>query len=273
MIKAICSYCMLQVPAARPFTKNCPSARRCYLCGQPGHIAADCHQGNYQGMSQRGAEASQELSATKSAGVVVAAVQPSAAVTRGVLDNKEVDMMLDSGSSVSLIEESVAANFSTETNTISSSLTLVSAAGKNIPTLVSITLPIQLETIQANHSRVTVHFLINPVILGLSFLHQYKIVVDFSSKPIQISTPDPSDLKLQNFLPLFDSTRKSKAKICAIEMLKEPTEEAIDDSAVSLFVNSLDNEYDMLPNVLYQHYYHYLNSTRVYFRHHWAAPP
>ena len=34
--------------------RNCPLARRCYLCGQPGHIARDFHQGNYQGMSQRG---------------------------------------------------------------------------------------------------------------------------------------------------------------------------------------------------------------------------
>ena len=40
----------------------------------------------------RGVGASQELSPTKSAGVVAAAVQPSAAVTRGVLDSKEVNM-------------------------------------------------------------------------------------------------------------------------------------------------------------------------------------
>ena len=40
-------------------------------------------------------------------------------------------MMLDSGSSISLIEESVAASFSTEANTTPSSLKLVSAAGDN----------------------------------------------------------------------------------------------------------------------------------------------
>ena len=50
-------------------------------------------------MSQ-GAGTSQELSPTKLAGVVAAAVQPCAAVTRGVLNNKELDMMLDSGSSM-----------------------------------------------------------------------------------------------------------------------------------------------------------------------------
>ena len=64
------------------------------------------------------------------------------------------------------IEESVAASFSTEANTTSSSLTLVSAAGENIPTLGSITMPIQLGTLQANHSLVIVCSLVNPVILG-----------------------------------------------------------------------------------------------------------
>ena len=70
----------------------------------------------------RGSGVSQELSLTKSAGVVAAAVQPSVAVTCKVLDNKEVNMMLDSGSS---IEESVAANLRTKTNTTPSSLKLV----------------------------------------------------------------------------------------------------------------------------------------------------
>ena len=37
----------------------------------------------------------------------------------------------------------------------------------------------------------------------------------------------------------------NKAKICSIEVLKEPTEETIDDCAVPLFLHSLDNVYDM----------------------------
>ena len=40
--------------------------------------------------------------------------------------------------------------------------------------------------------------------------------------------------------------RKTKPRyVCAIELLKEPTEEAINDCAVPLFVNSIDNEYDI----------------------------
>ena len=175
----------------------------------------------------RGGGASQELSPTKSAGVVAAAIQPSAAVTQGVLDNKEINMMLDLGSSISLIEESVAVSLRTKTNTTPSPLKLVSVAGRDIPTLGCITLPIQLGTLQVNHSLVIVHSLIN------------------SSNPIKVSIPDASDLNSADFVSLFDATRKSKAKVCAIELLKEPTQEAIDDCAVPLFVDSLDNKYDL----------------------------
>ena len=117
----------------------------------------------------------------------------------------------------------------------------MSTAGDNIPILGCITLPIQLGTLQANHSLVIVHSLINPLMLGLDFLHKHRIVVDFSSTPIKISIPDASDLNLRDLVPLFDATKKNKGKICAIEVLKEPTKEAIDDSAVPLLVQSLDN--------------------------------
>ena len=87
---------------------------------------------------------SQALSPTKLAGAVVAAVRPTTAVIQGALGNKEVDMMVDSGSSISLNEQNVAAGFSTEANVTESSIRLVSAAGDNIPTLWSITLSVHL---------------------------------------------------------------------------------------------------------------------------------
>ena len=140
--------------------------------------------------------------------------------------------MLDFGSSMSLIEESVAASLGTKTNTAPSSLKLVSATDKDIPTLGCIILHIQLGTLQVNHSLVIVRSLINPVILGLDFLHKHRIIIDFSSNPIKVSILDTSDLNSEDFISLFDATKKSKAKICTIELLKAPTQEAIDDCAV-----------------------------------------
>ena len=154
-------------------------------------------------------------------------------------------MMVDSGSSVSLIEQSVAAGFLTKSNVTESSVTLVSAAGDNIPTLGSITLSVRLGPLRTNHSLVIVNSLISPVILGLDFLCKHKITVDFSSSPVNLTIPQASDRNLQDLVPLFDANKKSKAKICAVEALTEPSEESIDECAVPLFVDSVCNEYDV----------------------------
>ena len=55
--------------------------------------------------------------------------------------------MLDLGSSVSLIEESIAANFSVEKTTAPVVLTLVSVAGEDIPVLDCMTLPLCVGTL------------------------------------------------------------------------------------------------------------------------------
>ena len=51
------------------------------------------------------------------------------------------------------------------------------------------------------------------MILDLESLHKHKIVVDFSSNPIKTSTPDASNLNLQDFTSLHDAVKKNKGKI------------------------------------------------------------
>ena len=75
--------------------RNCPAARRCFKCGQPGHLARECQSGNANGASQELTRPSSGVGSV----VVVAAVRSSAAVIKGNLAQREVDMMVDSGSS------------------------------------------------------------------------------------------------------------------------------------------------------------------------------
>ena len=87
--------------------------------------------------------------------VVVAAVRPNAATTLGMLGECKVEM-LDSGSSISLIQESTAASFTTEHKITPSGLQLTSASGDNIPIIGCMTLPVYIGELQTTHPLVVV---------------------------------------------------------------------------------------------------------------------
>ena len=79
--------------------------------------------------ASEGAETPQEpVSPPNVVSVVVAAVKSNAAITRGMLGKTEVDVMLDSGSSISLIQESIAMELSVERTPPPVGLTLVSSS-------------------------------------------------------------------------------------------------------------------------------------------------
>ena len=104
---------------------------------------------------------------------MVAVVCPSAAIIWGKIGDKKVEIMLDSGSSISLIQESIVTPFSDLNKISPSGLQLTSASGDNIPILGCITLPLCLGELQTSHPLVVVKSLITPVILGLDFLQKY----------------------------------------------------------------------------------------------------
>ena len=103
----------------------------------------------------------------------------------GASDNK-VEIMLDSGSSISLIQESIATPFSDKNKICPSGLQLTSASGDNIPILGCITLPVCIGELQTAHPLVVVKSLITPVILGLDFLQKYRMILDFTSSSVKI---------------------------------------------------------------------------------------
>ena len=84
--------------------QQCPKSRECFVCGHPGHIAKDCQSGNGRGAFRQGQgrPPCAQVRPPSVSNVVVAAVCPSAAVLKGRLGDIEVDILLDSGSTVSL---------------------------------------------------------------------------------------------------------------------------------------------------------------------------
>ena len=201
--------------------------------------------GKRQRGASEGAETPQEpINPPSVVSVVVAAVKSNAATTRGIVENTEVYMMLDSGSSVSLIQESVLKDLATRKESPPTGLTLVSAAGEDIPVLGCVTVTLSVGTLQVTHPLIIVPSLIAPVILGLDFLQKHGLVLDFTASPVKIRSCTNQPTCVQDVKPLLDSVRQVKNKICAVKAIAETTEESIDDCAVPLFGKNLV-EFDM----------------------------
>ena len=120
--------------------------------------------------------------------MVVAAVKSNAAIAREIVENTEVYMMLDSGSSVYLIQESVLKDLATKKESPPTGLTLVSAAGEDIPVLGCVTVTSSVGTLQVTHLLIIVPSLIAPVILVLDFLQKHGLVLNFTVSPVKIQS-------------------------------------------------------------------------------------
>ena len=104
--------------------------------------------------------------------VVVAAVRSNTVVVRGELGLRSMDMMLDSGSSVSLIREDVLSQLSEVCSAPPRELRLVTAAGEAIPVAGYVSVPVQLGQVRVMHPFVVVMhpFLVVKSLLLGSFL-------------------------------------------------------------------------------------------------------
>ena len=96
-------------------------------------------------------------------------------------------MMLDSGSTISLIKESVVTGLPAVKQLASNELQLVSAAGEPIPVVGRVVLPVQVGGLHVEHPMIVVQSLITQVILGMDFLQKHGLVLDFTTSPVNIT--------------------------------------------------------------------------------------
>ena len=94
--------------------------------------------------------------------------------------------MLDSGSSVSLIREDVLTQLSEVCSAPPRELRLVTAAGEAIPVVGYMSVPVRLGQVNVVHPFVVVKSLIAGVILGIDFLQQHRLVLDFAYSLIKV---------------------------------------------------------------------------------------
>ena len=113
--------------------------------------------------------------------VTVAVVRSQATTVKGELSGKAVDVMLDSGSSVSLVQSSTLTGMKDVVGVqCARSLRLVTASGDQLPILRHIRTHVKLGEYNVMHDFVVVDSLVTPVILGIDFLQQNGLVLDFT---------------------------------------------------------------------------------------------
>ena len=156
--------------------------------------------------------------------IIIAAVKSEASTVKGRIGEREMDIMLDSGSSVSLLrEEAIKAMRGVTKRRYVQDTRLVTAAGEELPILDQVTVCVKLSKVDQAHHFLVVGKLITSVILGIDFLQQQGLLLDFRTTPVTVlSTADATkaeaiDIEEDEVLlkTLLANSRKIRNKACS----------------------------------------------------------
>ena len=120
--------------------------------------------------------------------VTVATVRNNATVINGMVGGVAVEIMLDTGSAVSLLRCTEALSMNTyKTSPTCSSIKLVTALGEPLPIISCVEATVNVtDKFATSHQFLIVDSLIYPVILGTDFLYKHHMCLDFTSSPVTV---------------------------------------------------------------------------------------
>ena len=152
--------------------------------------------------------------------------------------------MLDSGSSVSLVERQALSHTCGWTSTESPErLQLVTASGENLPIMDYIRAPVRIGELNLMHDFVVVEKLVAPVILGVDFLHANSLMLDFCTNPVSICHTQPCMSHAeQELLPVYKSACETKSKVCATAAINNAHTDIVNECAIPVFGDAVKYE-------------------------------
>eukprot|EP00731_Ephydatia_muelleri_P006112 Em0003g360a len=150
----------------------------CYNCDRPGQIARNCRQQP----SENGIETVARAPAhpdgfLKPQEYITAAMTDKVTIVNGKLEGNDVRIMLDSGSSVSLIDKGSVPKQCIVSGQMPQ---LQTADGHKLTVMGTVKANLQLEQFSTEHGFLVTNSLITPVILGIDFLSKHKVRLDYS---------------------------------------------------------------------------------------------
>ena len=110
---------------------------------------------------------------------------------KGEVGCTAVDIMLDSGSSVSLLRnQDIEHMKQVQPLEKTSEVKFVTASGDSLPIIIHVQAPVQVGNFRTMHHFVVAGCSIYPVILGINFLQQNELTLDFTSIPVSVKHND-----------------------------------------------------------------------------------
>ena len=114
--------------------------------------------------------------------------EDGAATLTGELAGKPMEMMLDSGSAVSLVLKEEADKLQDKlTNITIPQVRLITASGEPLQIAGRVQASVKICQLNVIHQFLVVDKLVTPVILGLDFLQQHNLILNFASRPVTIN--------------------------------------------------------------------------------------
>ena len=174
--------------------------------------------------------------------VVVVTIRSKAATTQGKIGGMEVEIMLDSGLSVSLIQRTVLARAQGVVQWKNAlPLQLVTASSDPLPIVEQVRAPIKLSELHLMHNFAVVENLVCPIIVGTDFLQEHGLVLDFTTPSVTVRAhtelaPKPMSSEVgDDVSPLFRASQKWRTKACAVATIPS-SENVIEECAIPNFL-------------------------------------
>ena len=182
--------------------------------------------------------------------VTVATIKTDVVILKAYFGTNQTEMMLDSGSAVSLVRQDIVKNCNIISQMPLPQIQLVTALGDKLPIKDYVKVPIEVQGKKLTHDFLVVDKLITPVILGIDFLQKHGLTLNFSHSPVVISTTThtASTATTRDILkPIWIAHQSVRKKYCRNIGL-DNQEEDIDDCTVPKFDRPIQAEFPQCAN-------------------------
>ena len=164
--------------------------------------------------------------------IVVATIKSHKASIFGKVGGISTEIMLNSGSSVSLLSQDTAQKLTGTRPQKIPSVQLQTASGESLPIIDYVSVAVQLNKMESvvYHDFIIVPKLIAPVILRIDFFQQHNFILDFTEQTIQVYPKQekvPDDVHM-----IWDNMVQQKPHVRPIAAVGEMTTEITNDCAI-----------------------------------------